>query len=383
MMKIVHAIETINPATGGPAVVAVALATAQATMGNDVTVACYGEPQFDEWLESLCREAPELRKVRFAAIPYDGLKEKLLAGNARRAFRRLAADADVIHVHGIWSPFAASASRAGLQKGRKLVITPHGMLDPWSLRQRRLKKRIALLLIWKRILSAAHFIHALNKTEAQLIEPLDIRAAVKVFPNGVFTKDFMRARDGSLFRRRFELAADKRYVLFLGRLHYKKGLDYLIEAFALVCNSDRTTDLVISGPDEGMRRSVDEWVRGRGLESRVHVTGPIYGEIKMSALAGCGCFCLPSRQEGFSMAILEALACGIPVVISEECHFPEVAAAGAGAVVTLEPPVIAKALLQLLSDEALHARASHAARALVEGQYDWSVIAHDMIIGYR
>ena len=95
----------------------------------------------------------------------------------------------------------------------------------------------------------------------------------------------------------------RRYVVFIARLHYKKGLDYLADAFAIVAPQSPDLDLVVAGPDEGAKSDFEDRIRRAGVGKRVHLVGPLYGPDKFAALVDCTCFCLPSRQEGFSVAV--------------------------------------------------------------------------------
>jgi glycosyltransferase involved in cell wall biosynthesis len=382
-MRIVHAVETIDPATGGPAVVAVALAASQASLGHAVTIASYAGTKERAAVQNWFARCPETAGLRYAALPAADRVERLLASDAKARLTAAARGADVVHVHGIWRPFNAAAAQAALTARAKLVITPHGMLDPWSLRQSRWKKRIALALVWRRLLDASSFIHVLNDTEANLIESLRLKAQLRVFPNGISDADFNESAEPSEFQRACPSVAGRPYMLFLGRLHHKKGLDHLLAAFAILARRDAEVQLVIAGPDEGMRGPVERWIGEYGLAARVCLIGPLYGAAKRAALAGACCFCLPSRQEGFSMAILEAMACGVPVVISEQCHFPEVAAAGAGYVVSLDATAIATALESVLRDAAWRRAAGAAGRELVARHYQWRAIAEGMLAAYR
>lgn len=381
-MNIVHAVETINPVAGGPVKSVSALAAAQSMLGHKVVLACYREPEHAQFEALLRRGLPSEAGVEIHAM-HDGLIERFQARSAARSFENLAKAADVIHVHGVWRPFTLAASIAALQAERKLMIAPRGMLDPWSLRQKRLKKWIALQLVWRRVLDHASFIHALNEGEASLLKPLRLRSATQVFPNGAFPELFEQLPDPEIFVRRVPALQGRRYVLFLSRLHYKKGLDYLIDSFASVARVVGDVDLVIAGPDDGAERDAQRRVEAHALRERTHFVGLLNGAEKLAALAGSSCFCLPSRQEGFSMAITEALSCAVPVVISEQCHFPEVATAGAGAVVQLTVEEIAAALLRYLQDDSARQSAARAARALARDNYSWSDIARRMIGAYE
>jgi glycosyltransferase involved in cell wall biosynthesis len=141
--------------------------------------------------------------------------------------------------------------------------------------------------------------------------------------------------------------------------------------------------LVIAGPDGGAREPFIAQIRQASLENRVHLVGPLYGPDKLAALADATCFCLPSRQEGFSVAITEALACGVPAVISDACHFPEVAEQDAGLVTPLDPAQIAQALLQVLRDPSARSRMGAAGRALVQARYTWPQVARQMAESYQ
>ena len=141
-------------------------------------------------------------------------------------------------------------------------------------------------------------------------------------------------------------------------------------------------DLVFAGPDFGYQSVLQRQIQQLGLARRIHVVGPVYGRLKSSLLRRAMCLAHLSRHEGFSITVLEALACGIPVVISDECHFPEVAAEGAGIVVSLDPREAAAALLKLLSDRAGLAEAGTHARRLVEDRYTAQAIARRLVDHY-
>jgi glycosyltransferase involved in cell wall biosynthesis len=198
-----------------------------------------------------------------------------------------------------------------------------------------------------------------------------------VIPNGVNLEDFSQLPpviDRGL--------TANLYVLFLSRLHYKKGLDVLAEAFRIVVEGGSEAHLVVAGPDDGAKADFERRIEAAGLTNRVHLPGPIYGPQKLATLAEAACFVLPSRQEGFSVAILEALACGTPAIISTECHFPEVAEVGAGDVVPLDASAIAAALGRVLGDEDLRKRMSKAGRELVAARFTWPRIAEQSIETY-
>lgn len=384
-MRIVHALECIDPASGGPVNSVSSLAVAQAGFGHDVILVTVRSADHDRWRKLLLSQLPA--RNRFSIVAIDQRHPWIVPGRkARSLVRQHVEDADVVHSHGLWNPFNVMVARTALKTETGLVISPRGMLDPWSLRQGRGRKALALALVWRRIFEACLFVHALTEAERALMEPVAGRSRIKVFPNGLLLdadgNGTRRRADGMVFRRQYQKIRDRPYILFLGRLHYKKGLDCLIDAFKIVSRCDEMIQLVVAGPDQGILHDLARNVRRMGIGDRVHFVGPLYGAIKRSALSGARCFCLPSYQEGFSMAILEALASGTPVVISKHCHFGEVETCGAGTVSELNPAALAGAINQYIFDDAICSLASEAGLRLVREKYDLNRIACAMLDAY-
>jgi glycosyltransferase involved in cell wall biosynthesis len=257
------------------------------------------------------------------------------------------------------------------------------MLDPWSLAQKALKKKLVLALGYRRMLDGAAFLHLLNSDEEQLLRPLGLTAAVEIVPNGIAPDEFAVLPAIGEFRAVHREVGDAPYILFLGRLHPKKGLDILAAAFAMVSAKHQNARLVVAGHDEGACASFKAQITAAGLEGRVHLIGAVAGTEKLASFVDSACFCLPSRQEGFSIAILEAMACSRPVVISAECHFPEAAEANAALVVPLTAPAVADAIGAILSDPQLGNRMGEAGRALVFDRYTWARSAGTLISAYE
>lgn len=292
---------------------------------------------------------------------------------------------DVVHLHGVWDLpllFAAAVSR---RHGASYVATPHGMLDPWCLRQRRWKKRLALAIAVRRMLNRAAFIQALSKEEARLMGPLGLAARVVVIPNGVQLLRLPGGRTPGTEVAASGYSAESPYFLFLARLHHKKGVDVLLQAYRRLATRDGAVwPLIVAGPDDGgaeqVRREVDAW----DVPGRVILPGPVYGQQKVALLKGAGAVVLPSRQEAFSLTILEALAAAKPVVISDQCHFPEAAACGAGLEVAVDVSAVEQAMAAVQSwSQTERDVAGAAGRALVEREFTWPRVAGRLLDEYR
>jgi glycosyltransferase involved in cell wall biosynthesis len=293
----------------------------------------------------------------------------------------------VVHAHEVrtvenWR-LAPLINRLGLP----LLVSPHGTL-PYDT-GRGSVKRLWDRLFARRLLPRFDRVIALTTHEADEARALwsawgvplpDER--ISIVPNGIHVDDFARLPDPAPFRTRWKLGAGP-VVLFLGRLHERKGLHLLIPAFAEAAQNVPDARLLIVGPDEGQRAALDAQVEQLKVGERVIFTGLLTGEDKLAALAAADLFALPAVGEGFSMAVLEAMACGLPVLLTPGCNFPEVAAAGAGLVVEREVSALREALHALLTDEERRASMGRSARELVHARYTWPQVVTQLEDVYR
>ena len=376
-MKILHVIRSLNPSDGGPPNVAASLAAAQAADGHSVAILGSATGEDPTSVMQSLEDIPGLSTVRLLRLAPRG--DGGVGGPPppdvvpRAELGKLIASFDVLHIHAIWDPILISAGRLARRAHVPYIITPHGMLDRWSLKQRRFKKTVALALYVRRHLNGAAGLHALNAPEEQGIQRLRLKNRIQKIPNGVFLQHINPAANEPEVPR----------IVFLSRLHFKKGLDFLAEAFHLVSQEIPEAELVVVGPDHGARNAFELHIKELNLSDRVRIVGPVFGTDKLTYIRDATCFCLPSRQEGFSVAILEALACARPVVISKACNFAEVGEAEAGFVVPLDPEIIADRLLILLGDRAQALRMGGNGRALVEARFTWEAISRQMVQFYE
>lgn len=381
-MKVVHVIASIDPKNGGLQAVAMRIAAAQSALGIEVHVVSYGGPSVVMQVQAIGEGIPHFFDIHWHLMPEPGKIEQFFCLEGRRMLREVFKGATFVHIHGVWEPFLVHASKIARMNGIPYCVCPAGMLDHWSLAQKSWKKRIALRVCYRKMLNGAAFLHVLNVDEVSAIEPLELKSPKLVIPNGIFPEEFDPLPTTGLFKQKLPFSQDRRYILFLSRLHIKKGLDILAMAFATICDTYPDVDLVVAGPDGGAEDDFDSLVRTFGIGSRVHLTGPIYGDSKIEAMVDADCFCLPSRQEGFSMAITEALACGTPVVITDQCHFPEVAEMEAGIIVPVDPIEVAQALATILSDAVRAKGMGENGRRLVFERFTWPEIAYATVRGY-
>jgi len=277
---------------------------------------------------------------------------------------------DVLHLHGLWNYPSYAASRWNHKRSGKLVISPHGMLDPWALGNGALKKRVAGWLYENANLRSAATIRALCTAEAEAIDALGLKVPIAIIPNGVTLPEIAETPAAR--------CDSRRTLLFLGRIHPKKGIAELIEAWAIaVRQSPALRDdwrLEIAGWDDGDHLQPLVTLAGEHGLSNIDFSGALYGEAKEAALAGCDAFILPSRSEGMPMSVLEAWAYKKPVLMTDACNIPEGFAAGAAFRIEDDPVALAASLIEILDRPAALAEAGISGRALVEKSFTWDRI---------
>jgi glycosyltransferase involved in cell wall biosynthesis len=377
-MKVVHAISSIDVRSGGTASAFINLTIAQQRSGLDVTAVTTFRDSED------LSSADEMRCA--------GVKVKLLGpstGKLCRApgmeheLRGLVADADVLHIHALWEEVQHRCAVEARRAAVPYLISPHGMLDPWSLAQRALKKKIYLAWRLRRDLNRAAAIHVTATAEQQLMRPLKLAAPVFVEGLGVDLNEFRQLPEKGWLRQKYPQIGGRPIVLFLSRLHYKKGLDLLLPAFAGAQTNDAV--LVLAGPaEEGYLAELRDLARSHGIEERVIFTGMLRGIERVQAYVDAELFVLPSYTENFGIVVPEALASGCPVLVSDKVNISDqIAAAGVGGVVQTSVQSVRDGLSRWLNDAPLRQSASCRARDFVWSNFDWEQIGKHWVSHYE
>lgn len=363
-MRVLHVVDSLHRENGGLPAVVVRLAVAQTAAGMRPAIACRDRDGLSDHVQWWASDV-----LGFSAV--EVIPCGLWPPRVARVVRRF----DAVHVHGIWSPFQTLLCWEAERSGLATILAPHGMLSAWSLAHKHARKAAALAAIWQNLIRDATRLLALNAAEAAELCARFPGRHVAVVPNGVSLADFSSLpAQGEAWRAVPSLRRGRRFVLFLARLHLIKAPDLLVSAFAQLAKSIPDLDLVIAGPDFGMGSQLRAQVEMAGLSGRVHWPGAIYGRTKLALLRDALCLCQPSRYEAASVSMLEALACGVPVITTATANFPEIAGEGAGTIAAADPVSLAAAIAELAGDETLRARQSSVARELVEARYTWGRI---------
>lgn len=319
------------------------------------------------------------------SIPLDvfplGMRRWLVDGELRRRLADHVVESAGLHIHGIWQEHCLFGVQAAREANKPYVISAHGMLDPWALRNKGWKKRIYSALIERRNVSGASCLHALTSAEAQEYRDFGARNPIAVIPNGVHIP---AAASAPAFFRKFPELAGKRVLLYLARLHFKKGLDLLCQAWKNTSPGEEN-HLLLAGPDfEGTKQRVEEMVAGLGIGKSVSFAGMLKGGDKWNALAAADAFVLPSRSEGLSVSVLEAMGMGKPAIVTSRCNVPEVRTRECGWMIEPNETELTTALQEYLSsDVATRRRMGSNGRRVVEQIYSWETVGHQMAAVYE
>jgi glycosyltransferase involved in cell wall biosynthesis len=288
---------------------------------------------------------------------------------------------DLVHIHGLWNIPGWTAARQAQRAGVPYVISTRGMLDAGSLAHRARRKRLAYRAIERRNLAGAAFLHATSPAEAEALVRRGPGGPVVMVPNGVNLPAGAPPERGE-FRRRLKLPGSVPLVAFLGRIHPIKRLDLVASAMERVWAVRGDAHLVIAGPDEGTHRREME-PRFSALGAATHWVGELDEVDKWGLLAATDALVMCSDSESFGMSVVEAMAAGVPPVVTQTCPWGEVETEGCGFWVPQNAEAIASALLALLNDPAKAREMGERGRALVRARYSWDSIGRAMAEQYR
>ena len=270
----------------------------------------------------------------------------------------------IVVSHGAWkfpAPWGADFARLGFP----WVHVPQGMLEPWSLQQKAIRKRLYWQAVERRCIGHAAVIRAVSSSEKENLVRLLPDADVRLIPNGIQNVSSVK-----------KLPSGKTTFLFLGRLHKKKGVTELTEGFCKTSRSkDPKVELIIAGPDQGELPHIQS-VQRQYPHANIRCVGPVHGPAKEKLLEASQFFVLPSHSEGFPTSVVEAMGAGCIPIISEGCNFPEARQNDVCVSVKTTVDSICDGIEKALAmSEVQRAQISSAARSFIERHYTAKPIA--------
>jgi len=373
-MKVDHITASVTVRGGGIPIVLYSLLMAQGSQGIEASLTGWddGGESVGVW--------PDEMLYRLSFQKYWGLP-------SGKGLRRVLKDRqpDLLHLHGLWT----DGSRVTVQSSQRYLVSPHGMLDAWALKNSRWQKQLAGILFERKNLRRAACLHALCQSEADSIRAYGLENPIAIIPNGVDLPNLGEWKPSG-----------KKKLLFLGRIHPKKGLVNTLRAWAKVGNEGDQKDwqFVIAGWSQGgheveLKNLCEElglsycdtegsaFLSDGGASESVSVifTGPVFGEHKSRLLMSVNAFVLPSFSEGLPVSVLEAWAHRLPVLMTEHCHLPEGFSADAAIEIGTDSVSMSGGLMNLFSATSLDLKTmGEKGRALVECRFTWPKVAREM-----
>ncbi len=361
-MKIIEVVPSISEQASGPSYSVSQLSAVLARLGADVHL-------------HVLAPAPSLDdSYRIHAHPWCPLLRKLgISPAMRRALRREAEEAHVIHNHSLWMMPNVYPAWAIRRKSCRLVTSPRGTLAAWSLRRNAWQKKIMWLLGQGRAVRDSHCFHATAESEYKDIRRAGLRGPVAVIPNGIeVAPEIVRTDSGP------------RRLLFLGRLHPVKGIDVLLRAWSKIETRFPEWELRIVGKDElGYQAQMQELSTTLGLQ-RASFLGPAFGQQKAEEYKNAHLFILPSHTENFGVAVAEALASGLPAIVTKGAPWSGLEDKGCGWWIEQSVESLADCLDSALRlPPAELAKRGQRGRQWMEEEFSWQHVGQRMLETYR
>ncbi|NCR07321.1 MAG: glycosyltransferase [Microcystis aeruginosa LG13-11] len=382
-MKILQIVPSISLVYGGPSQMVLGLSAALAQLGQEVTIITtdsngdtgqapldvpLGVPVSQNGYQIYYFPCSPFRRYKFSLDLFTWLANR-------------AKDYDIAHIHALFSPVSSISAFIARYRQLPYILRPLGTLDPADLQKKRQLKQIYANFLEKPNLAAAAAVHFTSQQECQTAERFNIKTKDIVIPLGV---DFFNPQALSVG---FDLPQNKPIILYMSRLDPKKGLDLLLPSLERLLEKGLDFHFVLAGgnpQDRDYENRIKNQIERSILGKNTTITGFVTGEVKNSLLARADLFVLPSYYENFGIAVAEAMAAGIPVVISDQVDLhPAVAAAAAGWVTACQLEDLTNTLATAITNPEIRQQRGKNAKDLVFNQYSWSAIADQLLTVYQ
>jgi glycosyltransferase involved in cell wall biosynthesis len=367
--RYVHYLRQVRLQEGGVVRAVLDICSSLAARGHEVTLlTCDG------------RDVPSAWKKRGGMVPQAVTipVPRLLGGMPIEA-EMILRDAQVLHLHTPWELSNLSFAQRANQLNVPYIVSIHGMLDHWSLGQKWLKKQLFLALIGRRFLGGAARVHCTAAEELSQVAPYLRSDSGIVMPYPVDLSPYLDLPGAKLSLGQYpEIVGDAPSVLFLSRLHPKKRPDLLIEAIAKLEKEGKVCQLILAGPGEPAYVSkLRQLAKERGLTRPMVFTGMVQGPLKASLFQAADVFVLPTSQENFGIVLVEALACGTPVITTRGVDIWKELQSGGAIIVDQDPAVIAAEIGALIADLPKAKQLGHQGREWVFREFDSNRVIGD------
>jgi glycosyltransferase involved in cell wall biosynthesis len=382
-MKLLHVIPSLAKVKGGPSQILLEVVKSLRHKGCEAEIVTTN----DNGCELL--DVPLYQRVEYEQVPvwflpriFLPMKEFIFSTALTHWLGQHLKDYDLVHTHYLFSYAPTCAAFIARSQKIPYLVTPHGMLTPWALNHKRLKKQV-YSPIERHNLNQAVAIHCTTATESQDVRNFKIQTPTFVVPFGV-DLPARQPQAKQRLRNRFNIPPETPVVLFLSRLHPKKRPDLLLRSLSQLATLNRDFHLILAGSgDSDYLSYLTNLVSFLGLAKRTSMPGFVMGEDKELLIQGSDIFVLPSFSENFGLAIAEAMAAGLPAIVTPGVQIaPDIAEANAGLVVEGEVDALVGALQELLASPNRCVELGENGKRLVSRRYSWNAIAQQLASVY-
>ncbi len=385
-MKILHITPSVGSHRGGASQAVLEMVQSLQNKGLNVEIVSTNDNGIDILNVPLCQliqyqQIPTRFFPRFSP-PISFIREFAFSWELTKWLWKHIREYDLIHIHALFSYTSTIAMIIARLQQVPYINQPHGLLCEWSLQQSKIKKQIYLSLIERSNLKHSRVLQLTSSKEAEEIKSLELGVPPAIIPLGLEISPLLPDARQKL-RQMFNIPSDQPIILFLSRLHYKKGLDYLIPALSKIRDKNFTFILAGNGSAE-YEAKVSELLINNQIEHCTHRTGFVAGEMKDILLQGSDIFVLTSHSENFGVVVLEAMAAGLTTIVT-----PGVALASmikenhVGYVPELDIVEIANVIENCLNYPQESQEIGDRARQFILDNYTWDSIAVKMVSVYQ
>lgn len=375
-MKTYHLLENLDDTYGGPAKSVPYLAKSLEEIGvqNSLLSIKYHDGETNEVIKN--------SELTWLSFSYDFVKKTRYSKTLKNYLLDIVKKEKniIFHTHNLWNYIPYVAYTLARKYQVPYIMAIRGSLYPWSLAQSSLQKKIAWKLFQKNALQSASCVHVTDKAELEAVRSLGITSPIALVPNGINLDEFKSINSQEKAKENLGLEKDKNYILFLSRVHPKKGLEYLVQSWIKIAKNYLDWDLLIVGPiyDEKYYRELQLEISKNDLKNRVHFSGMLGGEKRIDCFGASSLFALPSHTENFGIAIAEAMAAKLPVITTHGTPWQEIEEYDAGWWVVLNQKNIDNALTEALtcSEEELKQKGLNGFKLIQK--YEWKYQAKKM-----
>ena len=381
-MKVLHVIPSLSATLGGPTQVALQTVKAIRSQGIDAEIVTTNHDR-TKTLDVPLNCLTDYEGVPVWFLPVTStLKEYIFSAGLTKWLWQHIPSYDLLDNHYLFSYAPTCAAAIACLQNIPYTVRTQGQLTPWALKQSQFKKQLYTSIIERHNLCKAAAIHCTTQQEAIDLRNFGINTSTITLPLGVEPPAPI-ANSRLKLQKLFQIPSDRQIILFLSRLHPKKRPDLLISAFKVIARNPRCHLVIAGSGDREYVKYLYSLVAENQLSDRITFTGFVTGYKKNILLQGADIFVLPSYSENFGIAVAEAMAAGLPVVVTPEVQIStDIAAADAGIVINSQAELVS-AIAQLLKSESTRSHFSQNAVELAVNKYNWDKIASQLIGHYK